>query len=330
MIYRQGLKLLVLLGILLIPACVSNPPKPFSSEPIPSEAIGEITEIADRPVSIRLVQTNQDIVANLGKVIKLEEPVRTQGDALAQITLKTGVVIRMQGDTLVTINADNKIDLAKGKILVWVPANTTAQIKVSGAIASVKNATVYINSAQNLQIIGLQGTTEVLPVNAPINAIDASTTSNTPKLLVLKAGQNLLISQDGKYSPPKTLTTEDLKTQFKQIKLLSGFNSRLGSQEIISTNLKIPISPTDFVIPPNRPTPPKPSPVYYQEPYYPVEKTTQTRRSPATSPPTPVEVTNKAPQEIPPAPVQSPMEPEVVPNDTPPQPTQPEETEPSN
>ncbi len=36
---RAGLRWVVLLGILLLPACGGHPPKPFSSETIPIEAI---------------------------------------------------------------------------------------------------------------------------------------------------------------------------------------------------------------------------------------------------------------------------------------------------
>lgn len=314
---RSGLKW-ALVGIILISAC-SSPPKPFSSELMPTEAIAEITEIADRPVWIRFLNSNSDSIATIGKNIKLGESIRTEGNALVQITLRTGMIIRMEGDSLLTIKDEQKLQLAKGQIVVWVPpqSNTNVQIIMTGAIATVnKNTTVYINSAKTQQIISLQGTVEVLPIDA--------------KPIVIKSGQNLQISdRDGANLKPKTLTEKELKTQFKKIKLLSGFNSMLGSQQEIATTLKIPISPTEFIIPPNRPKnrpakPINPPPEYYSEP-----EVSQYRAEPVRSPirdpePPPSESINTSVEELPPPPIQ----PEVIPADEPPQPEQPEELKP--
>jgi hypothetical protein len=318
--YRQGAKLGGLVGILMIPACSwGGPPKPFSSEVMPTDAIAEITEIADRPVWIRFLNSNTDNIATIGKNIKLGESIRTEGTALVQITLTSGMVIRMEGDSLLTINDDQKIELTRGQIVVWVPPQSrmNAEIMLTGAIAKVnKNTTVYLDSSNVKQIIGLQGTVNVLPID----------TSNP---IAIKSGQKLIISnRDGANLRPKTLTEKELKTQFNKTKLLSGFNSTLGSQQEIASNLRIPISPTEFIIPPNRPIKPtskpvNPPPEYIREPEG-YQKRSEPERSYEREPEPPQkEPINKPVEELPP-----PVQPEIIPIDEPPQPEQPEENQP--
>jgi hypothetical protein len=320
---QVSLRWLQLVGILLIPACLGgNPPKPFNSEVIPKEAIAEITEIPDRPVLIRFLNSKTDSIATIGRTIKLGESIRTEGNALAQITLKSGTIVRMEGDTILTINDDSRIQLGKGKIVVWVPARPNAAVKVmlTGAIASIKNATTYIdstiNSSKAQQVVSLEGTTEVLLVD-------------TSKPILVQAGQNLAIDKDGNRDganiQPKALSQKELKAEFSKTKLLSGFNSQIGSQEAIAFNLKIPISPTESVIPSRRPAKIKPAnspePVYKAEPYA-YERRAEPVRSrgrdyePPTKSSTPGGFDPTAPR----------VTSDFIPMDEPPQPVQPEES----
>jgi hypothetical protein len=319
---QVGLRWLQLVGISLIPACLGgNPPKPFNSEVIPKEAIAEITEIPNRPVSIRFLNSKTDSIATIGRTIKLGETIRTEGNALAQITLKSGMIVRMEGDTILTIIDDRRFQLGRGKIVVWVPAqpNVTAKVMLTGAIASVKNATTYIDStidsSKAQQVVSLEGTTEVLLVDAT-------------KQILVKAGQNLIISKngnrDGANIQPKALSQKELKTEFSKTKLLSGFNSQIGSQEAIAFNLKIPISRTELVIPSRRPAKIKPAnpavPVYEPQPY-----AYERRVEPVRSPTRDYEPRAKSstPKFDPTAPrVTS----DFIPMDEPPQPVQPEQS----
>ncbi len=323
---KVSLKWFVLGGILLLPACGGQPPKPFSTEIIPTEAVAEITEIADRPVWIRLPKSDSEAIATIGRTIKLGESIRTEGSALVQITLRTGVILRMEGDTILSIYDSHRIEVVKGRIVVWVPPqpNITAKILLTGAIASVKNATVYIDLSKSSQIISLEGNIEVLPVDAS-------------KPIVVKAGQNLIIDQsrsrDGANFLPKTLAAKELKTEFTKTKLLSGFNSRIGSQDAIASNLKIPINPTDYIIPPNKPAKPTPTqpvnrePRYYEEPYAYERRAEPVKsyRNPENyvEPPT-KELVEPVKEDLPPTPVQ----PELTAADDLPEPMQPEEPKP--
>jgi len=223
----------------------------------------------------------------------------------------------MEGDTVLTINDNSRIQLGKGKIVVWVPAqsNLTVKVMLAGAIVSIKNATVYIDSSNTQQVVSLEGTTEVL-------LVDAS------KPILVKPGQNLIISKDGNRDganlQPKALSPRELKTEFSKTKLLSGFNSQIGSQEAIAYNLNIPISPTESVIPARRPAKIKPSnppPIYEPEPY-----AYEPRAEPVRSPSRNYEPIPKSsnPAEV------DPTAPRVtsdfIPMDEPPQPVQPEES----
>jgi hypothetical protein len=309
-----ALKYLMLIGITAMPACIwGTPPKPFSSEIMPSQAIAEITEIPDRPVWIRFLNSDIETVATLGKTLRFGESIRTEGKALAQITLGNGMVIRMEGNTILSIHDNYRLQLTKGRILAWVPANSNIQIGMNGAIASVKNATVYIDSAQNLQILNLQGNIQVSP-------------TDVSKPIVLEAGQKLSVpkdNRDGGSMKPKMQSEAELKAQFNQTKLLSGFGSKLASQEAIAFNLKIPIGINangGITIPKPRASRPvaEYSPPIYENSSESISRSS--RRNSEVSAPKPVLKSGNDSV--------APVSADFTPVDEPPQPAQPEEPKP--
>jgi hypothetical protein len=306
------------MGLLLITGCNTNPPKPFSSELAPTEAIAKITEIPNRPVWVRFTNSRDDSPAAIGTDLKVGESIRTEAKARVQVVLKNGVIIRLGGDTDVSINAQNQIQLNRGQIVVWVAKKVTAEIVTPTAIAAITDATLYIQLPQDnkdRQILVLQGVATVR-IKDVVEAI------------MLKAGENLAITANGKTSPPQKLTQAVLNQRFVETKILSGFSSKLAGQDTIEANLQISTPSAEAVtIPYARAAK---APAIYSEPYYEPSRTNRTtdyatnqtsspRTEPKPDPPlTPAAIAEPAPEireALPPAePPPEPVQPEAVTN----------------
>jgi FecR protein len=323
----------------VLPACnFGSPAKPFSAEVNPSDSIAKITEVKSRPVWIRFLNTSNDNSASVGMLLKPGEGIRTEESARAQIHLLSGAVVRVEGESSLTLSQKDLVTLDKGQLLAWSsPSQTTStQIQTSFGIVSVKNTTVYIDipkdTSQDKRILALQGNVEVR-LNSGSEPIK------------LKPGQELTVKANGTATTPQTLDTVAVEKKLAKSNLIYGFNSRLESLAAIESQLKIsdnsnstekvPYRSKAASRPKNNPPPPartyeEPAPVdNYQPParetprdtYQPPQ--TSTPSNPAQRPdplalPQPAPVTPQA-AEPPPQPVQ----PEIAP-EPPPQPVQPE------
>ncbi|NJL42679.1 MAG: FecR domain-containing protein [Pseudanabaena sp. SU_2_4] len=152
----------------ILPACnFGSPAKPFSAEVNPTDSIAKITEVKSRPVWIRFLNTSDDKSAAVGTLVKPGEAIRTEESARAQIHLLSGAVIRVEGESSLTVSQKDLVTLDKGQLLAWSdPSQTTStQIQTPFGIVSVKNTTVYIDipkdASQDKHILALQGNVEV-------------------------------------------------------------------------------------------------------------------------------------------------------------------------
>ena len=203
--------------------------------------------------------------------------------------LKTGIVTRIDRNSVVKFRGDRDLELVRGKMLIWVPPDIDVKIYTNGAIVSGKNTTVYINAQRSPQIISLDGTVVV--------------TSKAGKNYTATTGE--AISIRGQQLKVEKLTSSQLKSEFFQTKLVSGFNSKIRSAAAIALNLQIPTSAIDYILPAQIT---KPKVNSDQEPYY------EERAKPAPVPkPSPEPVVTAAPEP-----------PEISISDLPPQPEQPE------
>ncbi len=247
-----GLFANMLLTIWLLTSC-GNPPKPFSSESTISTAdVAEITEIPNRTVWIRFLSSNSDSIAGLGRTIKAGETIRTEKNALAQIALRSGAILRMEGNTTLSIDGNQKIWLKSGKIMVWAPSQNPTKIMLAQVTATAKNAFVYIESGKTLRLICLEGKIEIAPDARNKSGTNKSSKSTLtkksspkskftkikfPKLIVLKSGQSLEIEPK---NPAKiiALTPQTLKSQLETTQLLSAFNSKIGNSKIDGSKIE--------------------------------------------------------------------------------------------
>jgi FecR protein len=330
----------------ILPACnFGSPTKPFSAEVNPTDSIAKITEVKNRPVWIRFLNTNDDKSATVGMLLKPGESMRTEESAHAQIHLLSGAVVRVEGDSSLTVSQKDQVTLDKGQLLAWsAPSQTTpTQIQTSFGIVSVKNTTVYIDvpkdASQDKHILALQGNVEVR-LNSGSEPIK------------LKTGQELTIKANGTAAAPQTLDTAAVEKKLAKSNLIYGFNSRLESLAAIESQLKIsdnsnstekvPYSRSKAASTRKNNPPPAPERSAYQEPapaYNPPparETPRDTYQPPQTStrPSNPNPVPQRSdplavPQPAPVAPPQAaepppqPVQPEIAP-EPPPKPVQPE------
>jgi hypothetical protein len=327
----------------ILPACnFGSPTKPFSAEVNPTDSIAKITEVKNRPVWIRFLNTNDDKSAAVGMLLKPGESMRTEESAHAQIHLLSGAVVRVEGDSSLTVSQKDQVTLDKGQLLAWsAPSQTTStQIQTPFGIVSVKNTTVYVDipkdASQDKHILALQGNVEVR-LNSGSEPIK------------LKTGQELTIKANGTATAPQTLDTAAVEKKLAKSNLIYGFNSRLESLAAIESQLKISDnSNSTQKVPYSRSkaastaknNPPPPARSAYQEPAPAYENPAPARETPRETPPpqTSTRPSNPLPQRsdplaVPkPAPVAppqaaepppQPVQPEAAP-EPPPQPVQPE------
>lgn len=338
---------LVCLGssLAVLPACnFSSPAKPFSSEVNPTDSVAKITEVKSRPVWVRFLNADSDQSATVGVSIKPGEAIRTEDSARVQVHLLSGDLVRIEGESLVTLSQKDTVNFDKGQLLAWSAPDRTSptQIKTPFGIVSAKNTTVFIDipkdAAKDRSILALQGNVEVKlnSGSVPIN---------------LKQGQELTIKSDGTVATPKNLDIAAVEKKFAKSKLIYGFDSRLESLAAIEARYTLSSNTTDTdKVPYSRQkkkapapannssqasnTPQEPDPAPYRAP----ERFEAPRRDPEPPPQTSTRPSNPEPQADPLAvprraeptapqaaePPPQPVQPEIAPLEPPPLPVQPE------
>lgn len=117
-----------------------------SSTPVTSNAIAKISEIQNLPVFVRLLNAPQEQPAKEGMGLQTGETIRTQGKALAQIDLNSGLAFRLAGDAVLTLKPDNRLNLTSGDMITWVQPGKKlpTEIVTPVAIAGIRGTTVFV------------------------------------------------------------------------------------------------------------------------------------------------------------------------------------------
>lgn len=226
-------------SLAVLPACnFSGPAKPFSSEVNPADSVAKITEVKSRPVWIRFLNTDSDQSATVGIAVKPGEAIRTEDSARAQIHLLNGDLVRVEGESLLTIAQKDTVNFEQGQLLAWSASKQTSptQIKTPFGIISVSNTTVFVSipkdASKDRQILALQDNVEI-----KLNS------GSVP--IKLKTGQELTIKSDGTISTPKNLEVAEVEKKLGKSKLLYGFDSRLESLAAIESRYTVSSSTTE-------------------------------------------------------------------------------------
>jgi hypothetical protein len=117
-----------------------------SSTPVAAKPIATISEIQNLPVFVRLLNAAQEQSAKEGMGLQTGETIRTQGKALAQIDLNSGLAFRLAGDAVLTLKPDNRLNLTAGDMITWVQPGKKlpTEIVTPVAVAGIRGTTVFV------------------------------------------------------------------------------------------------------------------------------------------------------------------------------------------
>lgn len=233
-ISRQILPLLVLsLAVVVLPSCtISQPPKPFSSEALPTEAIAEISEIRSFPVRVKYVNATSARPATVGVPLKVNESVSTEDSSTAQVTLRSGAIIRIGGKSNLTLRPQNQVEFTSGRLVAWAASDrkSPAQVQTPFGEISSNNGTVYLEiptkAAEDRRVIALDGTVTVL-------------LKSTSEIITLGKGEEIRIKADGKASAPKRIDKESIDKRIANNALIFGFSTQLASLPQITSEFGV-------------------------------------------------------------------------------------------
>ncbi|MBW4523024.1 MAG: FecR family protein [Scytolyngbya sp. HA4215-MV1] len=207
-------------------------PSPTSSQNAAADAPAKITEIQQQPVLVRQLRAKQEVPATAGMALQVGEVIRTQGKARAQIDLKNGLAFRIGGDSVLTLQPSNQLNLQSGEMITWVQPGqkVPTEIVTPTAIAGIRGTTVFVKippkgSKEGTLFFAWEGTVSVhLP--------------NQKEEIFLKTGEEVRI-RPGERNLQKIrqriyrLKPAEWKAKIRQDKLLHGFNHRLPTLDII-------------------------------------------------------------------------------------------------
>ena len=233
-ISRQILPLLVLsLAVVVLPSCtISQPPKPFSSEALPTEAIAEISEIRSYPVRVKYVNATSARPATVGVPLKVNESVSTEDSSTAQVTLRSGAIIRIGGKSSLTLKPQNQVEFTSGRLVAWAASDrkSPAQVQTPFGEISSNDGTVYLEippkAAEDRRVIALDGTVTVL-------------LKSTSEIVTLGKGEEIRIKADGKASAPKRIDKESIDKRIANNALIFGFSTQLASLPQITSEFGV-------------------------------------------------------------------------------------------
>ncbi|MBD2175484.1 FecR domain-containing protein [Pseudanabaena sp. FACHB-1998] len=230
-------RILLLLGLSLtalsLPSCTINqPPKPFSSEALPTEAIAEISEIRSYPVRVKYINSSSARPATVGVPLKVNESVSTEDQSTAQVTLRSGTIIRIGGNAKLTLKPQNQVEFASGRLVAWAASDrkAPAQIKTTFGEISSNDGTLYLEipekAAEDRRIMALDGTVTVL-------------LKSTSEIVTIGKGEEIKIKADGKATAPKRIDKESIDKRIANNSLIFGFNNQLASLPQITSEFGV-------------------------------------------------------------------------------------------
>ncbi len=239
-ISRQILPLLILsVAIIILPSCTSNqPPKPFSSEALPTDAIAEISEIRSYPVRVKYVNAKSARPATVGVPLKVNESVSTEESSNAQVTLRSGTIIRIGGKSSLTLKPQNQVELTSGRLVGWADRDrkAPAQVQTSFGEISSNDGTLYLEipekASDDRRVIALDGTVTVL-------------LKSTSEIITLGKGEEISINANGKATAPKRIDKESISKRIANNALIFGFSNQLASLSQIASEFGVSATAMD-------------------------------------------------------------------------------------
>jgi FecR protein len=216
-----------------LPSCTGNQPtKPFSSEALPTEAIAEISEIRSYPVRVKYINATSVRPATIGVPLKVNESVSTEDSSTAQVTLRSGAIIRIGGKSTLTLKPQNQVEFSSGRLVAWAAKDlkSPAQVQTPFGEISSNDGTVYLEipekASEERRVIALDGTVTVL-------------LKSTSEIVTIGKGEEIRIKADGTASAPKRIDKESIDKRIANNNLIFGFSSQLASLPQITSEFGV-------------------------------------------------------------------------------------------
>jgi hypothetical protein len=217
-------------------ACTANlPPKPFSSEVLPTDSIAEVSEIRNFPVRVRYLNGKTERPVNVGAVLKPGERISTDENSVAQVTLKDGSLLRIGGQGGLTLQPKNVALVEQGKLVVWKNPEQKQPLQINTAFGEIttEDSTFYLEipskPTESSRLIALSGSVTLKPKSGK-------------ETITLKKGQEVVIQSNGTASAAKEVDKETIDKRIAGNVLLFGFSSPLASQSKIETDFGITVA----------------------------------------------------------------------------------------
>jgi len=202
-----------------------NPAKPFAWEVVP-DAIATITEIRQRPVWVKFLNSRLETSASLNTAIAPGEMIKTENNALIEVKLKNGAVIRLEGNSILNFKLINQLnliqlDLTQGKMLIKSAEGKGEKITIQTpkAIAEIVKGKAYFEVSVNLlladQVFTLDGEVKIR------SRFNRNLVTLRPNQLVrISALGQFPVQFPGQMEKPKLIAQVELEKRFPKNQLL--------------------------------------------------------------------------------------------------------------
>lgn len=247
----------------LLTGCGAAPPKAEapvaspSASPASLSPAATIAEIQRSPVFVRLRQTPEEQPAQKGMGLQIGDTIRTQDQAMAQLDLSNGLAFRIGGDAVLTLQPDNRLNLAAGSMITWVQPGqkVPTEIVTPIGVAGIRGTTVFVEipkdpnqgtrffAWEGLVSVRLPGQTEEIQLR-------------TAEEVRIKPGDRDLNAVRQRI---RRIPLTEWRQKRQSDRLLNGFRSRITTQTIIDRIKPGQVTLSDPV--PTPPAVPRPQPV---------------------------------------------------------------------
>lgn len=218
-------------------------PKPTSTaSPAPAtpqaEADAVIQQITEMPVWVKPVNTGQENPGQEGMGMATGDTIRTEDQALAEVDLKSGLSFRIGGDAVLTLQANNRLELESGQMITWVNPGqkVPTEIVTPAGIAGLRGTTLFVNipteANGEVEFFAWEGTITVRPPGASED-------------LVIRSGEQIRIRPGERDVAQlrrrvRRLNRLEIRQRRRQNRLLNDFRRPLPTLRQIDAALETP------------------------------------------------------------------------------------------
>lgn len=125
---------------------VDSPQETATDPDASTDADAIVSAIAAPPVWVKAATADAETSAQVGTQLAYGDTVRTAEPGLAEIELDNGLAFRIGGDTALTLEPDNRLQLEAGEMITWVEPGkqVSTEIVTPAGIAGLRGTTLFV------------------------------------------------------------------------------------------------------------------------------------------------------------------------------------------